>query len=106
MSVVNKGNVAPRDVEGTELTISVEGDSGRIVRRGSYAQLEARSNKGAHLFRSMGLSRGDGLAVGVALHREAVLLHVRHKGAEHSVQGVGLLGADRGAAGVKHQARV
>ena len=41
MSVVNKGNVAPRDVEGTELTISVEGDSGRIVRRGSYAQLEA-----------------------------------------------------------------
>ena len=38
----------------------IMGATGETV---SYAQLEARSNKGAHLFRSMGLSRGDGLAV-------------------------------------------
>lgn len=41
MSAINKGNVAPRDVAGTEITTTVEGDSGTIVRRGSYAQLEA-----------------------------------------------------------------
>ncbi len=29
----------------------------------SYAQLEARSNQGAHLFRSLGLQRGDGVAL-------------------------------------------
>ncbi|HQF19891.1 MAG TPA: hypothetical protein PLT37_01450 [Kiritimatiellia bacterium] len=41
MSAISKGNIAPRDVAGTEITISVEGDSGTIVRRGSYAQLES-----------------------------------------------------------------
>jgi len=29
----------------------------------SYADLEARSNQGAHLFRSVGLNRGDGIAI-------------------------------------------
>jgi long-chain acyl-CoA synthetase len=29
----------------------------------SYAQLEARSNQGAHLFRALGLKRGDGIAL-------------------------------------------
>ncbi|MBB5685899.1 acyl-CoA synthetase [Sphingobium boeckii] len=38
----------------------IMGATGETV---NYAQLEARSNQGAHLFRSMGLSRGDGLAV-------------------------------------------
>ena len=31
--------------------------------RVSYAQLEARSNQGAHLFRALGLRRGDGIAL-------------------------------------------
>ncbi len=31
--------------------------------RVSYAQLEARSNQGAHLFRALGLKRGDGIAL-------------------------------------------
>ncbi|WP_221793014.1 acyl-CoA synthetase [Aquisediminimonas sediminicola] len=35
-------------------------DTGEQV---SYAQLEARSNQGAHLFRSIGLQRGDGVAL-------------------------------------------
>lgn len=35
-------------------------DSGETV---TYAQLEARSNQGAHLFRTLGLRRGDGIAL-------------------------------------------
>ncbi len=29
----------------------------------TYGQLDARSNQGAHLFRSLGLNAGDGIAI-------------------------------------------
>src|ERR1700678_2675321 len=35
-------------------------ESGAVTR---YAELEARSNQGAHLFRSLGLCRGDTIAL-------------------------------------------
>ncbi|MBL6752564.1 MAG: AMP-binding protein, partial [Nevskia sp.] len=35
-------------------------ESGETV---TYAQLERRSNQGAQLFRSLGLRRGDGIAI-------------------------------------------
>ena len=49
-SVLAKGNLSPRDYEGSEVVFSVQGDSATIVRRGLYAQLEAgRPNKGARI---------------------------------------------------------
>jgi non-ribosomal peptide synthetase component F len=42
-------------------------ESGAVTR---YARLQARSNQGAHLFRSLGLCRGDTIAHDCAHHRK------------------------------------
>src|ERR1700758_292673 len=38
----------------------IMGGSGEVV---TYGQLDARSNQGAHLFRSLGIGRGDSIAI-------------------------------------------
>ncbi len=41
MSLVAKGNVQPRIAEGTTIVLSVDGDSGTVIKKGTYASLLA-----------------------------------------------------------------
>jgi long-chain acyl-CoA synthetase len=46
-------------------------DSGEVV---TYGEMEARANQGAHLFRKLGLKRGDHIAILLENHREFLTL--------------------------------